>query len=146
MDTIPPVHYATIGLAVAGAMFIILLFLLKKKNTFLSKQLVQMTTMLQTTQKRLTRLQEAHDRIIEFQNSLNTAELTTMLQKPRLNGRSTASGHALAGKYSNILSLTQKGMSVDEIASVLAVSTHEAQQLINLSNLAQGNSAGNMTV
>ena len=145
MDKINPVHYAAIGLAVAGVIFIILIFLLKRKNTCLSNQLIQMTTMLEITRKRLTKLQEKHDKTIEFQNSLNTAKLTTMLQKPRLNARKNASGNALSGKYSSIRSLTQKGMSVDEIALVLAISTHEAQQLINLSNLAQGNSAGKIT-
>ena len=141
-----PAHYAIIGLAVAGIVLLVLLFLLKKKNTLLVQQLGQLTAMLERTRNQLTSLREKHDKIIEFQSNLNTAELTTMLQKPRLDSRNIASGHALSGKYSSVRSLTQKGMSVEEIASILAISTHEAQQLINLSNLAQGNSAGDSTL
>jgi hypothetical protein len=43
------------------------------------------------------------------------------------------------GKYSNIQSMIQQGMSIEKIAAVLAISTHEAQQLVNLSKIAQGN-------
>ncbi len=143
MDTMPLIHYAAISLAVATFLCIVLLIFLKKKNTLLSQQLVQMGTMLEISRKRLARLQEKHDKIIAFQNSLKTAELTTMLQKTRLDARSTAVGHVLAGKYSSIRALAQKGMSVDEIASILAISPHEARQLVNLSKLAQNNSPGN---
>ncbi|TKB25814.1 hypothetical protein FCL47_11955 [Desulfopila sp. IMCC35006] len=137
MDKLHPAHYATISLAVVTVLLLVLLFLLKKKTTLLSQQLVQLTTMLEITRKRLARLQEKHDKIVAFQNSLKTAELTTMLQKPRLNAQSTASGPTLSGKYSRIKSLAEKGLSVDEIAAILGVSTHEARQLVNLSKLAQ---------
>ena len=137
MDKLHPAHYAIISLAVVAVLLIVLLFLLKKKTRLLSQQLVHLTTMLEITRKRLARLQEKHDKIIAFQNSLKTAELTTMLQKPRLDAQSTASVHTLSGKYSRIRSLAEKGLSVDEIAAILGVSTHEARQLVNLSKLAQ---------
>jgi orotate phosphoribosyltransferase-like protein len=45
------------------------------------------------------------------------------------------------GKYSSVQSLAQQGLSIEEIASILDVSTHEAHQLVNLSKLAQGSLA-----
>lgn len=133
----------TIISAIIGVGIIVLLFLEKRRNKRLSERMIQLTTTLEMTRKQLDTMQEKHDKIIEFQNSLNMAELTTMLQKPRLNAQSVDTGKTTPGKYSNIQSLAQKGMSVEEIASVLAVSTHEAQQLVNLAKLAQGNTGDN---
>lgn len=146
MDKIHPAYYATFGLTVVGVWLFVRLFVLKKKNTLLSQQLNHTTTLLHRTRKRYTKLQEKHDKIIAFQNSLKTAELTTMLQKPRLDAGSTAAGQAVSEKYSCIQSLAEKGISIDEISSILAISTHEARQLVNLSKLAQENSSGNITV
>lgn len=145
MDQLNVSQSITIISAIAGVCVIFLLFLEKKKNRRLSEQLIQLTTTLEITRKQLDTVQEKHDKIIEFQNSLNVAELTTMLQKPRLNAQSVDTGKTTPGKYSNIQSLAQQGMSVEEIASVLAVSTHEAQQMVNLARLAQGNPTGNDT-
>lgn len=145
MDKIHPAYYATIGLTAAVFLLLVRLFLLNRTNKLLSQQLSHKTTLLERTRKRLTKLQVKHDKIIAFQNSLKTAELTTMLQKPRLDAGNTTTDHVLSGKYRCIQSLTQNGKSVDEIASILAVSTHEARQLVNLSKLAQENSTGNIT-
>ncbi len=65
------------------------------------------------------------------------AELTTNFQKPRLNGQNSAKSGSPPEKYRYLQSLAQKGMPADEIASVLAISTHEAQQLITLSKIAR---------
>lgn len=143
MDKIHPAYFALLGLAVAGLWLLLLLIVQKKKNSRLSEQLAYQTTMVEKTRQQLTGLQEKHDQIIAFQNSLKTAELTTILQKPRLEMHSIGSGHHFSEKYRIIRVLAEKGLSLEEIASVLAVSTHEARQLVTLSRLAQENSPAN---
>ena len=118
--------------------------LLKRENSLLARQLTETTVSLELTRKQMEDLQEKNAKINEFQDSLHVAELTTKLQKPRLNAQNNDATSSTFGKYSNIKSLTKKGMSVEQIASVLSISTHEAHQLINLSKLAQGNFADNV--
>jgi len=66
--------------------------------------------------------------------------LTTKSQKPQ-----PSKAHALESprntpeRYSYIHSLAEKGLSVEEIASILTISTHEASQLVTLAKIAQGN-------
>lgn len=121
------------------AFLIVLLLLIKKKNKHLAQQLIKTTFSLQVTKKKLTALQEKPLKTKEFQDSLEVAELTTKFQKPRLDAQNYDTGSATPGKYSEVQALSEKGMSVEEIASVLTISTHEAHQLVNLSKLAQGN-------
>ena len=143
VDISHPATFAVIGLVIISLWLLILLLMQKKRNTRLSRQLAQQTTMVKKTRQQLAGLQEKHDQIIAFQNSLKTAELTTLLQKPRLEAQSIDLGHKLSGKYRNIQALVEKGLSIDDIAAVLAVSTHEARQLVSLSQLAQDNSPAN---
>ena len=88
-------QWVPIILAITCVLGIVVIFLEKKKNQRLSQRLIQLTTTLEMTRKQLDTLQEKHDKIIEFQNSLNVAELTTMLQKPRLNAQSIDTGKTL---------------------------------------------------
>ena len=118
-----------------------IVMLVKKENKLLAQQLTETTVSLERTRKQFNELQEKHDKIYEFQNSLQVAELTTKLQKPRLNAQNQSLNMAVnnspPGKYSNIQSMIQQGMSIEKIAAVLAISTHEAQQLVNLSKIAR---------
>jgi hypothetical protein len=127
--------------SVLSVLLLVMNILIKKENKLLAQQLTETTVSLELTRKQFNELQEKHDRMYEFQNSLQVAELTTKLQKPRLNAQNNAfnmaAENSLPGKYSNIQSLTQQGMSIEEIASVLAISTHEAHQLVNLSKIAR---------
>jgi hypothetical protein len=127
--------------SVLSVLLLVMNILIKKENKLLARQLTETTVSLELTRKQFNELQEKHDRMYEFQNSLQVAELTTKLQKPRLNAQNNAfnmaAENSLPGKYSNIQSLTQQGMSIEEIASVLAISTHEAHQLVNLSKIAR---------
>ncbi len=130
---------------VVCAVSTILAILLKKENSLLSRQLTETTVSLELTRRQMEDLQEKNAKIIEFQDSLHLAELTTQLQRPRLNAQNIDAPTESLGKYSNIQSLTKKGMSAEQIASVLTISTHEAHQLINLSKLAHGNFADNVS-
>lgn len=70
-----------------------------------------------------------------FKDNLQNASITTELQQPRLN--ITSNRPVLSKeKYQYIQSLSKSGMSEQEIADILAISLHEAQQLLNLSKLA----------
>lgn len=123
----------------------VLIVLVKKNNQSLKKQLIKTTITLEVTRKKLHALQEKQAEVKEFQNTLDVAELTTKLQKPRLEIQINESENPTPGKYSEVLSLTEQGMSADEIASALAISTHEAHQLVNLAKLAQGSSEDKIT-
>lgn len=122
-------------------LLLVLIILIKKENKLLAQQLTETTVSLELTRKQLNELQEKHDRMYEFQNSLQVAELTTKLQKPRLNVQNQnlnmTVNNSPPGKYSNIQSMVQQGMSIEKIAAVLAISIHEAQQLVNLSKIAR---------
>jgi len=122
-----------------------MILLVKKENKLLSEQLTATTVCLEQVRKELTDLQEKHDKIKAFQNSLQVAELTTKFQKPRLDCMSTDTDSSTPDKYRTFQTLAKKDMSVEEIASALAISTHEAQQLVSLAKLAENNSSGNVT-
>ncbi|NOR10671.1 MAG: hypothetical protein GQ541_04195 [Desulfovibrionaceae bacterium] len=124
--------------------FLIIITFLIKKNKHLKKQLIKTTITLEVTRKKLDALQEKHSEIKAFKNTLDVAELTTKLQKPRLDVQINETNNSTPGKYSEVQSLAGKGMSAEEIASVLSISTHEAHQLVNLAKLAQGHSANNI--
>jgi hypothetical protein len=130
--------------SVLSVLLFAIVMLVKKENKLLARQLTETTVSLELTRKQFNELQEKHDKMYEFQNSLQVAELTTKLQKPRLNSqnqiRNITVNNSPPGKYSNIQSMIQQGMSIEKIAAILAISTHEAQQLVNLSKIAQGNS------
>ena len=115
-------------------------FALKKENTLLAEQLTETSISLERTRQNLVRLQESHEKIGNFNNSMGEAELTTKLQKPRLDHiHAPERSRNTPERYSYIHSLAEKGLSVEEIASILTISTHEASQVMTLAKIAQGN-------
>ena len=144
MEQISLIHLIAAIAIFLGLFFLILFVLQKRKNSFLAQQLTQTSIVLEATRKKLDTIQQKHEQILEFQNSLNVAELTTKFQKPRLEVQKNDGDNVASGKYSNIQSLTEKGMSIDQIASTLSISTHEAQQLVNLAKLARGSTTQNV--
>ena len=115
-------------------------YALKKENNLLAEQLTETTISLERTRQHLGKLQGNHEEIALFQNSLATAEVNSKLQKPRVDDipapqRSRNSPE----RYCYIHSLAERGLSVEEIASILTISTHEARQLVTLAKIAQGN-------
>jgi hypothetical protein len=134
------VNFSLLLFIIPSALCILLMtwvMLVKKENKLLSRQLTETTVASELTKRQIGELQEKYAKINAFQNSLQVAELTTKFQKPRLNARNVAANNSPVGKYSSVQSLAQQGLSIKEIASILAVSTHEAQQLVNLSKLAR---------
>lgn len=110
--------------------------LVNKENKFILKQLTETMALLATSKKQLNELQIKHRETITFHKAIEQAELTTKLQAPRLQAahgeKHQQSFSSVPEKYSYIRSLTEKGMSPEEIASVLSISTYEASQLVAL--------------
>ncbi len=131
--------------ALLSTLLIFMLILARKENKLLGQQLTATSVSLAQVRKELTDLEEKHEKIKNFQNNLQVAELTTKLQKPRLDSLNQGPDSSLPDKYRYFQTLAQKDMSVEEIASVLDISVHEAGQLISLSKLAGGGSAANVS-
>ena len=110
---------------------------LKKKKDHLLRQLTEKNTSIEQMRGEVKDLQGQRDKAVKFQDSLATAELTTQLQKPRISARTSPLDSLTPEKYRLVHTLTQKNMSIDEIGSFLAISSHEAQQLVTLSRLAR---------
>jgi hypothetical protein len=103
--------------------------LLETSNEDLQQKLTAATTDLQALQKK-------YQESLDFQKNLSEAEITTRLQQPRLSIQLGHSRSEAPERYLYVRSLAQNGMSAEEIASVLSISTQEAEQLVNLSKLA----------
>lgn len=123
-----------------GLVILFNFFLVKRENRKLAMQLTEANAGLEITRKRLSDLQRRHNEVIEFQQSMQQAELTTKLQTPRLRVNGHDANHAYHSdtpeKYKYIRSLSDRGMSPEEISTVLSISPQEANQLVSLSKLA----------
>ena len=98
--------------------------------------LQEATDALSASQKKLNDLEERGQKYDAFQESLNLAEITTRLQKPRISVQNRPRSMDPPERYRYVHSLASGGMSSREIASVLSISIHEADQLVNLARLA----------
>ena len=115
-------------------------FSLKKENDLLAEQLTETTMSLERSRHNLTKLQEKHKKIFEFRSDLGKAELTHRAPKPQATDIQALETHRNSPeRYNYVQSLAEKGLSVDEIASILTISIHEARQVLALSKIAQGN-------
>lgn len=112
---------------------------LKKENAHLSRQLAETSSALDSTRTELSSLQDKLQKTEEFETSLAEAELAKKLRAPRTTIQNPETNHNTPEKYGFVHSLAQKGLSSDEIASVLTISPHEARQLVTLAKIAQGN-------
>jgi len=112
---------------------------LKKTNGRLTRKLSETTSSFNRNLKQLATLQDKQATAEGFQRDLNKAELTAQLQKPRTSLQASSGASNAPEKYSYIHSLMQKGMSAEEIGSILTISTHEAKQLVTLSTIAKAN-------
>lgn len=96
--------------------------------------------------QRITELQQKIEAALEdtgfeaqrqaFGQVLQTASLTTELQRPRLETMAKLSKQP-PEKYRILANLASQGLNVEEIAAVLGVSRAEAHQLLNLSSIAK---------
>lgn len=105
-----------------------------------AKELSIMLEKLAIAHAEMQALQQRYQDSLEFQKSLNEAEITTRLQQPRLSAQQGYSRSGPPERYLYVRSLAQNGMSAEEISSILSISTQEAEQLVNLSKLANSSS------
>ena len=123
-----------------GAAALVKVLALKKDNRLLAEQLTETSVTLEQTRANLARVLEQQEKTETFENRLGAAELTTKLQQPRLGGGySSERQHHSPEKYGFIHSLAARGMSAEEIASILTISAHEARQLVALAKIGTGN-------
>ncbi len=120
---------------------IVLLFftnLQKRRVDVLQKKLDEMQKEYFSLLHKYEDLESSQKEFSTFSEALKDSELTTALQKPRLSAQQTTTQpQNTQDKYQYIQSLSGSGMAADEIANVLSISSHEAEQLIKLSNLAK---------
>jgi DNA-binding NarL/FixJ family response regulator len=100
------------------------------------KLLTEVNETLSVYEQKLLRLEERERQHNAFQESLNQAEITTKLQRSRLSSQEYNSQMSPPERYRYVHSLAASGMSSEEIASILSISIHEADQLVNLARLA----------
>ncbi len=131
----PILEIITILSLVLSAGFIIyhiyLRTILRKRVT----ELQQTKVNLEATNKELAKIKTEAKQYSDFQTDFHMAELTTKLKKTRLSTAHNSDFCEPPEKYQYIHSLTQKGLSSEDIASILSISTQEAEQLVNLANL-----------
>lgn len=90
----------------------------------------QLLNALQRVTKLEDQLEQSPRAAVNFDQSLDEAELKSRLQAP------VSAGNA-PNKYRHVASLAEQGMSVQQIAEVLHISLPEATQLVSLSRIAR---------
>lgn len=108
----------------------------RRKNAKLAGELSQALEKLALAHADMQELQQRHQDSLDFQKNLTAAELTTRLQQPRLSAQHGYAHVTAPERYLYVRSLAQNGMSAREISDILAISTQEAEQLVNLARLA----------
>lgn len=74
---------------------------------------------------------------LSFSESLKQAEVTTTLQTPRTQRHSFSQPpENKKQKYQHLQSLSASGMAASEIAAILSISNHEAEQMLSLAKIA----------
>jgi len=137
MDWLNTTLLPTFILTILLGLTVIKIVSLKKTNGRLTRELSETTSSFNHSRKQLATLQDKQATAKEFQRDLDKADLTAQLQKPRTSLQASSGASNTPEKYSYIHSLMQKGMSAEEIGSILTISTHEAKQLVTLSTIAK---------
>lgn len=110
--------------------------LFRRKNDLLKKEVNTLREKIVAANSELRELRHNYMASTEFQKNLHDAELITRLQQPRLSAQHGNKNSEAPERYLYVRSLAEKGMMPEEIASILSISTQEAEQLVNLSKLA----------
>ncbi len=89
------------------------------------------------TLKRLNKLQGIEKQFSAFQDELKKADTVTHLQKSRMMAQYSPEKLSIPDRYKYVHPLSHQNISSSDIASILAISSQEAKQLITLANLAK---------
>ena len=133
-------HIAILLIGVLCTVSILLAIMLKRSNSNKDKLLTEMQATLNGLQdssagERMHIKDEPAVNI--FDDNLRAAELTTRLQQPRLTMQQSGYVPAAPERYRYIQPMAEKGLSAQEIASMLSMSLHEATQLVTLTRVAR---------
>lgn len=109
----------------------------RKKSAQYYKELKEKQSLLEIANQRIHNLEEIEKRFSSFKNDLNTAELTTNMQKSRLHTHLNSENLDIPERYRYVQGLSEKGVCPQDIASILSISNHEAKQLVALANLSE---------
>lgn len=131
-----------LGLLLAATLVKILA--LRKENTLLAEQLTETSIYYDKTKTSLERLQKQHEEMVAFHKDLRDAAVNTRPPVSKVKDFQQIERKWTAPeRYGFINTLASKGMSIDEIATILNVSPHEARQVLHLAKIGQGNEADN---
>ncbi len=139
METLDIVLFPTIIVTLLFFLSVVKIISLKKENRQLSGKLDETTISLDLTKKELAKIEHSHATTEKFQSSLDYAKHESKLQSSFSRQVSSSQNSNAPEKYSYIHSLIKKGLSAEEIGSVLAISPCEARQLVTLSEIAAVN-------
>jgi len=109
----------------------------RKKASKSASNLNDVLQALESANQKLLKLEEVEQRFNTFRKDLSSAELTTNMQVSRLKTAQNTEHLKIPERYTFIHPLSEKGVSSQDIASILTISTHEADQLVSLANLAE---------
>lgn len=112
-------------------------FFLRRAVQQASVKIASTVKKLQYTQKELDTLKEKEKSFNDFNNDLQQAEIATRIQRSRCASLKPAETPQPPERYRYIHSLTSKGIGATDIAEILAISSHEADQLVQLANLSR---------
>lgn len=136
MLSFPPLP-ATVGIFAALLGLLVASLILWRRHTenqLLRRRMVHLRSKIETALN-----DEAFEtQRVAFGKALQSASLTTELQRPRLENLAKVAKQA-PDKYRILNNLAAQGLNVEEIAAILGVSRIEANQLLNLSNVARYN-------
>lgn len=134
-----PLFLPFVSFTVLCFVLVLWLILIKRQNIKLASQLQGVRHTLAEKERQLDETKHQLREMSDFQQSMAEAQLTTRLQSQRVSLQSQENT-VTPEKYQYILTLTEKGMNSDDISSLLSISRHEADQLVNLAQLSQKSS------
>ncbi len=115
-------------------------FSLHKRHSALRQKFDELRRSFYTLEGRYEQLNEKIIQSATFSESLKQAEVTTSLQTPRIQHHSSSrQTEDKKQKYKHLQSLSATGMAASEIASILSISSHEAEQMLSLAKIANKN-------
>lgn len=109
---------------------------LKRRCSATRKELQASHKLLAEQEQRLAKLQEVAENFNNFRKDLQTAELTTRIQQPRLELNQKKAAGSIPERYRYVQGLIARGIPQNDIASILSISQHETDQLVSLATIA----------
>jgi len=108
------------------------------KNKKQEKEIAILQLQLDEKFDELLMLEEKRNTTNTFSESLNKAEVVTLLQNPQLQQKRNNTPDT-PDKYKFLANMVKSGMSADDVAGILDISVAEAGQLVTLAKMSNSN-------